>query len=561
MTDPDSLRTVHHQQQLARMNRALAMLGAANSLITRTPDRATLFQEICRVCVERGGMLLTWIGYPNHASGFMEPLAQSGGAIGESYLRQLRIGLDPAHPQGQAPSAIAWRERRPYLCNDFQNDPCTIPWRKLADLHNVKALASFPVALDQTTVGVLALYADETDFFEPALEKVISEMCQDIAFGLLNLEREAQRQQAELALLQLTQELEGKVAERTAELHEANQRLQEQTEYLQRFNREISTLAELSDFLQNCDDDAVASPVIAQRSAALFPHGCGQLFLADASGNELYCATQWGQAEDGFVARFQRRQCWALRHDEPYHALANGRHECGTHGSTPCLCLPLLGAEGAFGVLRICRPMEVAPEQLADQESLAWRLLHCLTLGLANLRLRRELRYLSLHDPLTGLYNRRFMEESLRLQLRRVARRSGHSLALLIVDIDHFKRINDQHGHQAGDQTLCWLAWQFRAFVRESDVVCRYGGEEFVLLFPDAPLITALERGETLRAAIALDSVQSSDDGIPPLTVSIGIAVSPDHGETLDALFKAADNALYRAKADGRNRVEMAGDC
>jgi diguanylate cyclase (GGDEF)-like protein len=560
MIDPIFFKTTH-QQQLARMNRALAMLGATNSLITRNPDRATLFQEICRVCVERGGMLLTWIGYPNHVSGFMEPLAHSGRVIGESYLRQLRIRLDPAHPQGQAPSAIAWRERRPYLCNDFQNDPCTVPWRKLADLHNVKALASFPVALDKNTVGVLALYADETDFFEPALEKVICEMCQDIAFGLLNLEREARRQQAEWALLQLTQELERKVTERTAELRAANQRLQEQTEYLQRFNREISTLAELSDFLQNCDDEAMANPIIAQRGAILFPHGSGQLFLADASGDALYCAAQWGVAEDSFVAQFQRRQCWALCHDEPCRALTNRRQECGIHCLTPCLCLPLLSAERAFGVLRIPLAMDAAPEQQAAQENLAWRLLHCLTLGLANLRLRRELRYFSLHDPLTGLYNRRFMEESLRLQLRRVARRSGHSLALLIVDIDHFKRINDQYGHQIGDQALCWLARQFRAFVRESDVVCRYGGEEFILLFPDAPLATALERGERLRAAIAMSSAQGGDNGIPPLTVSIGIAISPDRGETPDALFKAADAALYRAKANGRNRVEVAGDC
>lgn len=168
----------------------------------------------------------------------------------------------------------------------------------------------------------------------------------------------------------------------------------------------------------------------------------------------------------------------------------------------------------------------------------------------ANDRLRDQ----AMRDVLTGLYNRRYLEESFERELSR-ARRGGERVGLMMIDIDHFKRCNDTFGHAAGDAVLCAVAHYMQSQTRGEDILCRYGGEEFVLLQTQASTDAVL-RAEQFRQGVQGLEIEHDGRHIGPTTLSIGIAMFPDHGADGPGLLRAADEALYRAKQGGRNRVE-----
>jgi diguanylate cyclase (GGDEF)-like protein/PAS domain S-box-containing protein len=170
-------------------------------------------------------------------------------------------------------------------------------------------------------------------------------------------------------------------------------------------------------------------------------------------------------------------------------------------------------------------------------------------------RLQVALQELAVRDSLTGLYNRRYLDETLEREVSR-ARREGNPLALVMLDIDYFKRVNDTYGHQVGDEALRMLARTLLADIRAEDVACRYGGEEFLILLPNMPLETAIQRAEAWRKAIEELSLALGNFHIT-FTISLGVAAYPEHGKTPDDLTRCADQALYRAKHEGRNQVSV----
>lgn len=168
-------------------------------------------------------------------------------------------------------------------------------------------------------------------------------------------------------------------------------------------------------------------------------------------------------------------------------------------------------------------------------------------------RLRRE----ATSDPLTDLHNRRHLEQVMKREIS-FAQREGHSVGLILVDLDRFKQLNDTHGHAAGDAALCAVGDFLRSRLRAYDVACRYGGDEIVVVVPGADLAAARSLAEQLRAGIEQLPLGTAEPDGPRLTASLGVAVFPDHGATPEALLHSADTALYRAKAEGRNRVATA---
>lgn len=174
-----------------------------------------------------------------------------------------------------------------------------------------------------------------------------------------------------------------------------------------------------------------------------------------------------------------------------------------------------------------------------------------ISLAVANLQLRETLRSQSIRDSLTGLFNRRYMEESLARELHRAIRRKS-PLAVMMIDIDHFKRFNDTHGHELGDRLLSAFGSFLSESIRGEDVACRYGREEFTLMLPDAAAEGAAGRAESLRLRAQQISIPLQDGGTSKITISIGLALYPEHGETVEALLRAADAALYQAKSAGR---------
>jgi diguanylate cyclase (GGDEF)-like protein len=196
-------------------------------------------------------------------------------------------------------------------------------------------------------------------------------------------------------------------------------------------------------------------------------------------------------------------------------------------------------------------------QDLSAQRDLIDSAAEKLSMALANLSLQDRLRQQSIRDPLSGLFNRRYLEESAARELNRCARR-GLPLSLLMLDIDHFKSFNDVHGHAGGDAVLAQFGKLLQSMSRGEDIACRYGGEEFTLILPEADLDAASERAEAIRLAVEAMQVPHLGKVLPQVTVSIGVAGYPAHGNSPEALMQAADEALYRAKRGGRNRIDVA---
>ncbi|HEY8514428.1 MAG TPA: diguanylate cyclase [Candidatus Binatia bacterium] len=345
------------------------------------------------------------------------------------------------------------------------------------------------------------------------------------------------------------------------ELRETNESLRASVEELARRNDEISLLGELSGLLQACADESEAGSIIAQSFERLLPGSSGVLYLLNSSRNLAFAATRWGDPpppEESFTPE----TCWALRRGQS-HVLESHRlglrcaHVDPSVGSY--VCLPLVAQGEALGVLHVRLDLPSIKERGAAVQRLLRTLADEVGLALANLRLRETLRSQSIRDPLTNLFNRRYMEESLDRELQRATRRKA-PLALLMLDIDHFKEFNDAFGHDAGDALLCELGARLQNSIRGEDLACRYGGEEFVIILPEASLADAQQRAESLREAAKRIVVRHQERTLTPVTLSLGVAVFPQHADSGKALLLAADRALYRAKTAGRDRIAIASD-
>jgi diguanylate cyclase (GGDEF)-like protein len=270
----------------------------------------------------------------------------------------------------------------------------------------------------------------------------------------------------------------------------------------------------------------------------------------------------WGEHAARLTPAFRPDDCWALRRGYLHYARASRGDALCRHNPTAeaCehLCIPMLAHGEALGILYVCRAENDRTSTAEDSfVPLLQALANSIGLSLGNLRLREELRQLSIRDTVTGLFNRRYLDETLRREILR-ANRADATLGVIMLDIDHFKRFNDTYGHDAGDAVLSALGGYLQRQVRGDDIVCRFGGEEFTLILPGASLEIARDRAERLRVGVQALVVRSADRPLEAVTLSLGVAVLPQHGETAEAILQAADAALYRAKQGGRDRVEVA---
>ena len=323
--------------------------------------------------------------------------------------------------------------------------------------------------------------------------------------------------------------------------------------------RRLSTLAEL---LQNCRDLDEAINVIERALPPLLPDVSGALALINASRNIVEARMHWGvRGSDLGGAIFAPDDCWALRRSQPHPGEDDRTAPVCPHltqaGVTAdhTVCLPLNSQGQVLGVLSLCTPAPIA----GDTRRLAMTAADQLALALANLQLQASLRTQSIRDPLTNLFNRRYLEASLPRELLRAERRKG-GLSVLMFDLDHFKRYNDTQGHDAGDALLGAFGALLAQSSRGEDMPCRFGGEEFTLVLTDADHAHALMRAEAIRKATSELVVRYRAGTLPPATVSIGVASYPEHGDTPEALLRMADQALYRAKQLGRNVAVSAND-
>lgn len=342
------------------------------------------------------------------------------------------------------------------------------------------------------------------------------------------------------------------------------------TNQLERHNREITILAEMGSLFQACRTTEEVYPVVAQYACRLFTTESGSLFVLDASRNTLEEMANWGESTTMRRA-FSPDACWALRTGKLHVAGGSGSKLVCPHVSHPSpfayLCIPLSALGDTLGVITLIRTASleiesVTPDMDAEPYSepelqLATAFAEQVRLTLANSKLREALRQEAIRDPLTNLFNRRYLDETLERELKR-AERIGLSLGIVMLDIDHFKDFNDAFGHQTGDAILRELGSYLLSHIRGEDVACRYGGEEFVVILPGIALDDLRERAEECRAGVKRMSVLYEGKSVDNIAVSLGISLFPQHGETSEMLLRAADQALYRAKAEGRDRVIVA---
>ncbi len=325
--------------------------------------------------------------------------------------------------------------------------------------------------------------------------------------------------------------------------------------------REVQLLSELNEWLQSAATLDELFSMVSRFMTHLFAASEGAIYVFSNSRDVLDGWVAWNGAE--LRDHIRPDECWGLRRGRTYlYGNAEVNFACAhtePHDGRPYFCFPILAHGETVGLMHL---RAAAHESAADFRAcrrLAQMAAEQISMAIANVQMRDQLREQSIRDPLTGLFNRRHMTETLRRQLQR-ARHDGAMLSLLSIDVDHFKLFNDNHGHDAGDAVLRHVAELLEHHVNGDEIACRPGGEEFAVILPGIAPDEARRRAEKLRDAVQGLHVHYAGKDLPRVTISVGVAHYPEHGQTVQDLVKAADEALYDAKACGRNTVCQPGE-
>jgi diguanylate cyclase (GGDEF)-like protein len=376
----------------------------------------------------------------------------------------------------------------------------------------------------------------------------------------------SERRDAEEALKKHKAELESQVEQRTTELKTANLKLICTIDELEERTKQTQLFNQFGDLIQACDSETETYGLLIKFCKKLFPYDSGYLSIFEKAGKVMKVVASWGRLQV-VDEDFKPSSCWAIRRGH-LHFVQNPEidpicpHVKGFSGSL-YLCAPMIAQGEVLGMLHLQihtedeKPAAEEIEKLYfSKQMMVTSLLEHYAPPLTNLRLRETLKMQSIHDHLTGLYNRRYMMDTLEFEARR-AKRHNTTLGIIMVDVDHFKQFNDTFGHEVGDIVLRELGSFLRNNIRQEDIACRYGGEEFILILPSTSLENSRMRAESLREKIEKKLTINHLKKIHSITISLGVAVFPLHGETIEETLNAADSALYLAKTNGRNRVEV----
>jgi len=345
---------------------------------------------------------------------------------------------------------------------------------------------------------------------------------------------------------------------------------------------EVRLLGRMTNLAASCLTWEETLAVAARFFPQLFPGDAGALFIRPANRDLYEPVLSWGPKDDWRA--FSAQDCWSLRRRR-LHSVREEKNQpsCPHTDHDPerwiSLCVPMTDRGDALGVFQLLIPVGhedrgagegwakegeeggAQPETRTEagdaqtgKRRLATLTADIMTLLLVNLRLRRQFDELSVRDLATGCFNRRHLEDTLTRELK-IRQRSGGKLSVILMDIDHFGQFTEDFGHGASSMVLKELGNFLRENIREADLVCRYGADEFALLFPDTDLSTAGIRAEHLRAMIGDLSRQEGRGRMRRITLSMGVAACPEHGETMGDLMEAVKKALEKAKQTGRDRV------
>jgi len=413
--------------------------------------------------------------------------------------------------------------------------------------------------------------------------KAASEQCQLTINGMLDMERRLLLERSQtshrieiqslttdfgfigLSLLALTSLfgflLRGEELRRQTDgrIIESNRDLERSIELLRDQAQESELLTHSRDELQLCVDLLEVYRSAQGSFARLLPGSGGALAMITNSRNMMEIVATWG--EMSMEDCHPPTSCCGLRSGQPRWRQEGFSEIHCSHFSHPepdnYACFPVIAHGETLGLLYLqCSDAECMDSIRNRMDGLR-QLIQLTGMAVASMKLRIKLENQSIRDPLTGLFNRHFMEIALDRELARATRKKT-MLAVLMLDIDHFKEFNDIHGHSAGDAVLRAVAEVCRNTIRAEDTACRYGGEELMIILPEMTEESAYSRAESIRRAVSDLRVQEGMNFYGEVTISIGVALYPEDGMSAAALLRTADQALYRAKRRGRNQVSVA---
>ncbi|WP_229640368.1 sensor domain-containing diguanylate cyclase [Waterburya agarophytonicola] len=345
------------------------------------------------------------------------------------------------------------------------------------------------------------------------------------------------------------------IAQDITQTKELNQKLEDKIAVLEKSNQARIKLAKMNEFIQACVSLEEAKTVVADLLKPLFPHTSGVVYLMNNSKNILDAIASWGDLHS--EEHLDPKECWAIRcgnsHQAQIHLPGLYCSHVDIHQpSSPTLCLPMIAKGETIGMLHLSFHKLTTIER--SIQNLAETVAQNLALSFANLKLQEKLRFQSLRDPLTGLYNRRYLQEALRKEIDR-AKRKQQFIGVIMLDVDHFKKFNDIYGHSAGDLVLHKIGEYLLSEVRQYDIPCRYGGEELIIIMPDASIENTVLRAEEIRGGIKKIQLEHEGKTLQSISVSIGVSCFPDDSTDAEKLIQTADKALYQAKEKGRDCV------
>jgi len=596
------------EAKIQRMTNLYAALSQCNQAIVRCVTEEELFPQICRDAVKFGGMKMAWIGMVDPVSHWIRPVASFGDGV--DYLNNIRISTDADSPFGQGPTGIALRENRPYWCQDFMHDPSTEPWHEQGERYGWAASASLPLHRNGTAIGAFTLYSDTVNAFDDAERDLLLEMVLDINYALNNFVQEAARRQIEAALRESEARFRvvfeqaavgvAQVEASSSRCIRINQKYCDILGYtreeiqgmefialthpddvaMDRFYKERLDAGKISEFTMEkryfCKDGGIkwVSLTVSPMWAA---GACPDYYIAivfditerkQTETQLKLTAKVFEQSGEGFVITDADRNIIMVNRA---FTRITGYNEAEVRDMQPSLFGSGLHDEDFYQsmwesirtqghwqgeIWNRRKNGDVYPELLSisavtDELGDISHYVGVFT-DMSQLRATESrLEYLAQHDALTRLPNRLLLLYRLKHAID-LALREGRQMALMMLDLDHFKNINDSFGHLAGDELLQQVAERLTARLRKVDTVARLGGDEFTVLLEE---ISEPEDAARLAKNIIADlsePYQLSQCGDVRIGASVGISLYPQHADTPEMLLQQADTALYLAKSQGR---------
>lgn len=511
------------EEHLLRLSKLYEALSQCNQVIVRCNSDTELFQQICRVAVQFGGMKMAWIGMINQVTERVVPIASYGDGV--EYLENITITISSNDPFGHGPVGTAIRENQASWCQDFQHDPNTAPWHDRGAVFGWGAVAALPMHCDGRLMGVFTMYSTEPYAFDEAAQNLLTEMMMDIEFALEGFARMAEQRHA--------QEMEA-----------------ERIFMLERITSDATLQTIMEDIvlrLESLKPEAFCSILLLSEDGQHLRLGAApslpDYFNSAIEGERI----GEGAGSCGNAAFTGKRTIVEDINHHPYWV--NYLPLAQKVGLRACWSEPIMSADNrVIGTFAIYHRTPALPTPHDTQ--LIEMAAHFIAIAIERKQAEAHIHQLVHYDPLTRLPNRLLLEKRAHLAIN-LAQRTGTQLAVLFFDLDHFKNINDNLGHRIGDELLITLAQRLQSVLRDEDTVSRLGGDEFIFVLPNTDIDDAAHVAEKLLYVVS--QPYHLDNHELTITTSIGIAMYPEDGADFDTLIKAADVAMYRAKQAGRN--------